>query len=298
MRLKLALMIPFAAVLGFVAVQTGRHWIDRQVREGVRSAATNVASPAPEVKFGTIVVAAKPLRFGMELEPAALREIPWPQGQTPKGTYAKIADLFAEKGKRVVVAGMDDNEPILASKITGPGQRANLAAILDEGMKAVSVRVDDIVGVAGFVLPGDRVDVMLTRQREKGEAYNDIILQNLKILAIDQLVDERSTNPKVSRTVTLEVETQQAQRLVVAGNVGALTLILRPAGDNSQQVSQRVTATDLSSAVRAQPRKENPDEDAPVASMPAASAPSATVTVGVIRKAARQEYSVPTTRKD
>ena len=67
---------------------------------------------------------------------------------------------------------------------------------------------------------------------------------------------------------------------------------------NSQQVSQRVTATDLSSAARAQPRKENPDEDAPVASMPAASAPSATVTVGVIRKAARQEYSVPTTRKD
>ena len=155
------------------------------------------------------------------------------------------------------------------------------------------MRVDDIVGVAGFVLPGDRVDVMLTRQQEKGAAYNDIVLQNLKVLATDQSNDDRATNPRVSRTVTLEVETQQAQRLIIAANVGVLTLILRPAGSTAAESSQRVSAADLASGPRAAPRKDAPDEDGPVASFPGSN-----VTVGVIRKSARQEYSVPATRKD
>jgi pilus assembly protein CpaB len=291
-RLKVVMMLPAAAVLGFIAVQAGRHWVDRQVNEKLREADARALAPAPAATFGTIVVAAAPLRFGVELNPGALREIPWPQGQMPKGAFAKISDLFTEKAKRVVIFPMEDNEPVLAAKITGPGQRANLAAVLDEGMKAVTVRVDDVVGVAGFVLPGDRVDVLLTRSREKVEAFSDIILQNLKVLAIDQLNDDRANKPAIARTVTLEVATEQAQRLIVAQHVGSLTLVLRPAGENAVEANQRVTAADLANPLGRSPRPAA-DEDSPVASF---GQPG--VTVGVIRKTARQEYNVPATRRE
>ncbi len=286
MRVKALAMIPVAAVLGFIAVQSGRYWMDRQVNDRMRAADALARPAAAAPSFATLVVAAAPLRFGVELTPAMLREIPWAQGQTPKGAYAKIADVFAEKTKRVVIAAMDDNEPLLATKITGPGQRAVLAAILDAGMKAVTVRVDDVVGVAGFVQPGDRVDVLLTRQREKGDAYADVLLQNIKVLGIDQLVDDHASKPSVSRSVTLEASIAQAQRLIVAQSVGSLTLALRPAGVTTTEEPRRVTSADLLSTEPA--RTATADEDAPVASFG-----QGRRTVSVIRNMTRQEYSVP-----
>ena len=111
------------------------------------------------------MVANRPLRFGDELAASALREMPWPEDALPAGAFAKIADLTT--GKRIVLMPIDVNEAVLAAKVTGPGQRATLSAVLDDGMKAVTVRVNDVEGVAGFVLPGDHVDVLLTRQGEK-----------------------------------------------------------------------------------------------------------------------------------
>ena len=87
---------------------------------------------------------------------------------------------------------MDENEAVLASKITGPGQRATLSAVLGEGMKAVTIRVNDVEGVAGFVLPGDHVDVVLTRQIDKENATNDVVIENARVLAVDQSADALS----------------------------------------------------------------------------------------------------------
>ena len=285
MRSKLLIMLPVAAVLGFVAIQAGRHYLDRQLGERLRLAdSLTRPTPEPQQIFGTIVVAAAPLRFGAEVTAANLREIPWPQGTVPKGAYAHVSDLLAEKAKRFVLSAMEDNEPVLATKITGPGQRANLAALLEEGMKAITVRVDDIVGVAGFVLPGDRVDVLLTRQIEKENATADVVLQNLKVLATDQVTDDRVSTPSVSRSVTLEVATAQAQRLILAQNVGNLTLVLRPTGETANSPNRRVTTADLVNVE-------------PSADIVATVHPS-TVTIGVTRRTDRQEYSVPTTRKE
>lgn len=293
MRLKSALLIPVAAVLGLVALGAGRHWVDRQVNEKMREADASRRAPVQLAAFGTIVVAAAQLRFGAEINAAALREIPWPQAQMPKGAFATIKELLDGQGKRLVISAMDDNEPVLAVKITGPGQRATLAAVLEEGMKAITVRVDDVVGVAGFVLPGDRVDVLLTRQHDKSEAFADIILQNLKVLAIDQLNDDRAVKATVSRSVTLEVATNQAQRLIVAQNVGALTLVLRPVGQAGKEPARRVTSAELAGDGAQTQARAPSDEDGPVASVSHSS-----TTVGVIRKMARQEYSVPATRKE
>ena len=135
---------------------------------------------------------------------SALRELPWPQDALPAGAFGKIADLVA--AKRVVLMPMEPNEAVLASKVTGPGQRATLSAVLDPGMTAVTVRVNDVEGVAGFILPGDHVDVMLTRQGEKNTAATDVVIENAQVLAIDQLADEKADKPSVVKAVTLEVK--------------------------------------------------------------------------------------------
>ena len=98
-------------------------------------------------------------------------------------------------------------------------------------MKAVTVRVNDINGVAGFVLPGERVDVLLVRNLERSEAYADVLLQNVKVLAVDQLADESADKPALVKAVTVEVGTADAQKLTLAGTVGTLALTLRSAGD-------------------------------------------------------------------
>ena len=124
---------------------------------------------------------------------------------------------------------------MLALKVTGAGQRATLSALVKPGMKAVTIRVNDVEGVGGFVLPGDRVDVALTRQIDKTSATTEVVLQNAKVLAIDQSADERATKASVPKSVTLEVDTLEAQKLSLAATVGSLSLLLRQAGDTSRR---------------------------------------------------------------
>src|SRR5207244_7593385 len=106
--------------------------------------------------------------------------------------------------RRVALAAIERDEPVLSWKVTGPGQRASLSAVLGSDKKAMTIRVNDVSGTAGFVLPGDRVDVLLTRTEDK-TGYTDVLLQNVRALGIDQLADERTEKPSVAKAVTLEV---------------------------------------------------------------------------------------------
>ncbi len=276
MRLKLSVMAPAAVVLGLSSVYAARTWVERQVAQ--RMEAVQVRAPAQATaSFGAIVVAAEPLAFGTVLTRAQLREIPWPKDNQLQGSFSSIDQMLDGKTKRVALSAMQSNEPVLSSKITGPGQRANLAAVIDADHKAITVRVDDVIGVAGFLQPGDRVDVLLSRKLPQGDAEADVVLQNLKVLGVDQTVDDRAGKPAVARSVTLEVETDQAQRLVVAQNIGSLTLVLRPIGAAQSQPHRRVSASDLLQTRRIA-------NEAVVAPR---------VTVGVIRNLARQDYNVP-----
>ncbi|WP_245472977.1 Flp pilus assembly protein CpaB, partial [Mesorhizobium sp. M7A.F.Ca.MR.148.00.0.0] len=154
----------------------------------------------------TVVVAAMPLKFGDPLSADKLREIPWPAGAVPAGAFKTTKEALAGEGTRQALQTISANEPILTSKITGPGQRATLSAVLGEGMKAVSIRVNDVLGVAGFVFPGDRVDVLLTRTaRGDGgadQSFVDVLLQSMKVLAVDQVADESKDSPTVVKSVT------------------------------------------------------------------------------------------------
>ena len=242
MRASTLVMIGFAVLFGLLAVFIAQTWLNSQAEARLRSLeAQNQKTP---VATKTIVVAAKPLRYGMELGADALREIPWSLESLPRGAFSKISDILSG-GKRVVLAPVEINEPVLSLKVTGPGQRATLSSLVAEGMKAVTIRVNDVEGVGGFVLPGDRVDVVLTRQTDKDKASTEIVLQNTRVLAVDQSADTSSDKPTVAKAVTLEVSTDQAQRVWLASSVGNLSLLLRKAGETAAVSTKRITLSDL-----------------------------------------------------
>src|SRR5258708_20195256 len=155
-------------------------------------------------------------------------------------------DLLKD-GRRIVLTGMERSEMILRPKVTAPGQRASLSVLLDEGQRAVTVRVDDVRGVAGFILAGDRVDVMLLRaETHQGETENsaDVLLEYVKVLAIDQLLNERQDQPTVAtvaKAVTLQVTPEQAQKVLLAGNIGKLSLVLRQPAEGKLAEGRRIT---------------------------------------------------------
>lgn len=240
MRANTVIMIVLACIFGVSAVVLANIWLANQ-----RSA---MAKPG-DLPRDTIVVAAVPLKFGDSLSDDKLREIPWPAGAVPAGAFKTSKDLLAGDGAKQALQAIGVNEPVLASKITGPGQRATLSAVLAEGMKAVSIRVNDVLGVAGFVFPGDRVDVLLTRtvhsQEGPDKSFVDVLLQSVKVLAVDQVADESKESPTVVKAVTVEVSTKDAQKLTLAADAGQLSLALRQAAASKAESTERITLSDL-----------------------------------------------------
>jgi len=272
-RTSTIVMIAFAVVFGLLAVFVAQSWLNRQAELRLR----HMEAAQKPVPGRTVVVASSPLRFGMALTPQSLREVSWPQEAIPAGTFPSIQQLTAG-GKRIVLASIEPNEPVLASKITGPGQRATLSAVIAAGMRAVTIRVNDVDGVAGFVLPGDHVDVLLTQHpdKDKRTGNTDVVLQNTKVLAVDQLADDSSEKPAVVKAVTLEVDTVAAQKLSLAASLGTLSLVLRKAGEASVEGTRRISVGDLAN-------------DAPTSSGDT----SRYAKVVITRASKREEYSVP-----
>jgi pilus assembly protein CpaB len=265
-------MIAVAAVFGLLSMFMAQSWLNRQADARMKS----LQAETKTVSTRTVVVAKSPLRFGTPITAQVLREVEWPGDAIPQNAFSTIAEL-TKGDKRVVLASMEVNEPIVAAKITGPGQKATLSALIEDGMKAVTVRVNDVDGVAGFVLPGDRVDVLMTRNIENN-GTTDVVLQNIKVLGIDQLADARAEKPTVAKAVTLEVDTESAQKLALASSAGNLSLMLRRAGDTAEQVSRRISITDIGTRS---------------ASQPAAAARGSFTTIRVMRADKNSEYSVP-----
>nr|WP_245516846.1 MULTISPECIES: Flp pilus assembly protein CpaB [unclassified Mesorhizobium] len=233
-------MIILAGIFGVLAVVLANIWLANQ---------RNAMAQAGNVPRDTIVVAAVPLKFGDTLSEDKLREIAWPAGAVPAGAFKTTKEALAGNGTRQALQAIGANEPVLTTKITGPGQRATLSAVLGEGMKAVSIRVNDVLGVAGFVFPGDRVDILLTRAVHgdggSDRSYVDVLLQSVKVLAIDQVADESKDNPQVVKAVTVEVGTKDAQKLTLAAGAGQLSLALRQAAASKGESTERVTLSDL-----------------------------------------------------
>jgi pilus assembly protein CpaB len=189
---------------------------------------------AEEQKLSRIVVASQDLAFGTPLSEQNLRLANWPANSVPIGAFTSIP--AAMKDHRVALRPVVIGEPVLASKVSGADGRATLSANLPLGKVAFAIPVNDVSGVGGFVRPGDRVDVLLTRQipgagSQASDKMTDVVLEAVPVLGIDQVSDESQTKPATAKTATLEVDTFGAQKLALAVQLGQLSLALRNVAD-------------------------------------------------------------------
>lgn len=235
------IIVGIAAVIGVIAVIMANSYLI-----GVEQRQTTAAE---ENRLVQIAVARVPMAYGTQLTAENIRMVSWPATSMPVGAFQSTKALIGAE-PRVVLRAIEAGEPILPGKVTGPGGRASISALIDPDMRAVAVRINDVAGVAGFILPNDSVDVLLTRT-PKTEAegqvdpITDVLLQNVRVIAIDQGANEKENQPRVGKTATLLVDQEGAQKLALSSQVGSLSLALRNAANQDVFMAQTVGTRDL-----------------------------------------------------
>jgi pilus assembly protein CpaB len=221
--------------MGLIAVMLVRNYLGAANHNQAAAAGASVP----------VVVASAQIERGATVEAAQLKVANYPADAVPTGAFRSITDLTGTAAdKRVALRAITANEPVLPEKISGPGGRLVLSASLTPGMRAVSLRSNDVAGVAGFVLPGDRVDILLTRSVGGGEV-TQVLAENVRVLGVDQLDDDAANKPQVARAVTVEVKPDQAQAISLAQAVGAVSLTLRHVSDDLPLTKRATTVADL-----------------------------------------------------
>lgn len=225
-------MIVVSVGIGLGAVVLASRWISQQ--------AATVAS-------SKVVVAAIDIDLGTPLTPQMLKLADWPRGSVPAGATEDMKTLDT----RVVKTSLLRGEPVLESKLAPVGATGGLSAVINQGNRAMTVRVNDVVGVAGFALPGNYVDIVVNTEDETVKAENvnksisKIVLEHIMVLAVAQEQNRDETKPKVVNAVTLEVTPDQAEKLDLARSVGTLSLVLRNQVDTSVVATEGSTKKDL-----------------------------------------------------
>ena len=170
-----------------------------------------------------VVAAAVPIPFATKVEERHLKLVEIPEGITPEGFFGTIEEVVG----RVSTTKISRGEILVAERFRAHSAGSTLAALVDENMRAVTVRVDDVVGVAGFLLPGNTVDVLASRKISGKRAVTETILKNIKVLAVDQQATAEENEPVIVRAVTLEMLPKQAEELFRARTEGTIQLTLR-----------------------------------------------------------------------
>lgn len=228
-------MMLIAVVAGLAAVLFASRWVGDQTRLATKK----------------VVVAAANLELGTTLTPEMLTLADWPRGSVPEGAFDKPDDLVKDPktgNSRIVKAVILKGEPVLESKLTPPDvERGGLQAVIPSGKRAMTVRVNDVVGVAGFVLPGTQVDIVVNTQDlgNKGGTISKIVLERVKVLATAQETNPDKRKPNVVSAVTLEVTPQEAELLDLARSEGSLSLMLRNETDAEPVLTSGAKKKDL-----------------------------------------------------
>jgi pilus assembly protein CpaB len=235
MQRQSIIALGIAIVLGLVAVYLANTFLTANAGERGNAQMTRVA------------VAAVPLEYGSELSADKIRFVDYPATAVPAESFHRLPDLFPAGQKRVALMRIQANEPILASKLSGPGKNASIAALLPVGRRAASVRINDVSGVGGFVQPNDSVDVLVTRAvGDRNQQITDVLLQNVRVIALDQNAKGKDGKVAIAKTATLEVDQLGAQKLALAQEIGSLGLVLRRPGDTQDNpVVETVSLNDL-----------------------------------------------------
>ncbi len=240
MRGRNLIILGFAVLLGLVAVFLANTYFSGVEQREERMAEEN--------RMARIVVASQDMAFGTPLTQTNSRLVNWPANSVPQGAFTDLS--VAVQGGRVALRPITIGEPILASKVSGDDGRATLASLLPEDQRAVSVPVNEVAGVAGFVRAGDVVDVMLTRQipgegSQPSDKMTNVVLENVLVLAVDQTKDENDTAAIVAKVATLQTDIYGAQKLTLAQQIGTLSLVLRNVENQTVGGTNVVLAKDL-----------------------------------------------------
>jgi len=210
-----------ATAAGLAAVVFGSRWMVSQ----------NSTSTA------RVVVATADISLGQRLTPDVLKVVDWPAGSVPAGSFADAQKLDGRVLKESTLRG----EPLIEAKLSPVGTLGGLSAVINEGKRAITVRVNDVIGVAGFALPGNYVDIIVNTEKDpntqRDQHISKIVLEKILVLAVAQEVGRDETKPKVVDAVTLEVSPDQAEKIDLARSIGSLSLVLR------NQVDPQATST-------------------------------------------------------
>ena len=225
-RLKIALVV--AVFFGLVAAYGIFNFLrqQRQAAEALRTQTQDVVIAAKDIAAGSTMSEAM-------LKEGTVRAIKWPKASVPAGAFETPAQVIGKVNRVKIVA----NEPILESRLSGEG--AGLTVRLEAGKRAMAVRVDEIIGVSGFIVPDDRVDVIVTTtppgvNDNKDARLSKIVLQNKRVLSVAQSTEQKDGKPQVARSITLEVSPEEAEKLSLAYQEGPIVLALRGVGDDTE----------------------------------------------------------------
>lgn len=249
MRLVFGLVLVLGMGLAGFAVFMAKGYIGDYQAELARERAAR----SQMIETVNVYVSARPLKYGERIGPDDIKLVRWPTESLPAGVFHNEETMFP-KGTavlRTVLRAMEENEAVLAVKVTGPGEDAGVSSRLSRGMRAFALRVDVASGVSGFLRPGDRVDVYWTGRNfsadddGRGSELTQLIQSSVKLLAIDQIADEDRSTATIARTVTVEATPQQVAKLAQAQATGSLSLSLVGAEDNAEISQVQVDGRDL-----------------------------------------------------
>ncbi|HMM52045.1 MAG TPA: Flp pilus assembly protein CpaB [Burkholderiaceae bacterium] len=240
------IMLLLSLVAGIAAMVLAARWLNEQSLAKAES---------------HVVVAARDIELGQPLNASMVTLVPWPAGSVPAGSFAKPEGVDG----RVVRTQLLRGEPVLEAKLAPVGTKGGLSAVIGQGRRAITVKVNEVVGVAGFALPGNYVDVLVNTQDERDRPVSKIVLERILVLAVAQEASRDDTKPRVVNAVTLEVTPEEAERIDLARSVGNLSLVLRNQIDVNQAQTDGVRKGDLLGDV--------PPQAPPVAAAPAPAEP-------------------------
>jgi len=249
------IMMSVALIAGLMAVLLASRWLDAKSGSGM----TKVAVVSTDISLG------------QRLTPELVQLVDWPSRSVPPGAFQQIDTLDG----RVLKTNMLRGEPVLQAKLAPIGTQGGLSAVIGEGKRAITVRVNDVIGVAGFALPGNYVDIIVNTQRDSNEAtardksISKIVLERILVLAVAQEVGRDDTKPRVVNAVTLEVTPQQAEKIDLARSVGTLSLVLRNqidplVADTAGVTKNSLLGQDTTPDMMAEKSKNTPGMSAPV----------------------------------
>ena len=230
MRVVTIVSLGASAVLGLAAL-----FVAKAVLPNAGHSKNAIMAQQP-VAGVPVVVAKSDLKFGDRLDAGKVTILHVPANAVPTGAFTTVAQVLAQDngGAPVALTQISAKELLLPAKLSGPGARPSVAVEIADGFRAYTIKVSDVTGVGGHALPGDRVDVVLTRDlTPDGPTRNyvsEVVIQNIRVLGVDLNADLVANKPATPSTATLEVSMQDAQKLAVAADLGKLSLALRKTG--------------------------------------------------------------------